>query len=355
MASGYILVADDNRINRMTLARMLEVQGHAVMLVEDGEQAFDMATSVPVDLVLLDLVMPGLDGYEVLEKLRADSRTQFLPVIIVSAMDDMASIVRCIKMGADDYVLKPFDPVLLRARIDNILERKILRDREARYLAQLEAEKEKSERLLLNVLPPAIARKLKNGHQIIADVLPDVSVLFADIVDFTSLTANLSPADLVRLLNRIFSAFDNLAAEYELEKIKTIGDAYMVVGGVPTPHPDHLEAVADMALAMQNIISAFVVNDRPLQMRIGIHCGSVVAGVIGTHKFSYDLWGDTVNIASRMEEQGLPGEIQVTEQVYRRLSERYTFQQRGLLTVRGHGAIPTYLLTGHTVPHPVPA
>jgi class 3 adenylate cyclase len=211
----------------------------------------------------------------------------------------------------------------------------------------LQLEQERSERLLLNVLPAPIAARLKQGEGVIADAFPDVTVLFADIVDFTRRSQRASPAQVVATLNELFSAFDRLAQRQGLEKIKTIGDAYMVAGGLPTPRPDHAEAIADMALAMQvEVARRADPSGQPLQVRIGIDTGPVEAGVIGTAKFSYDLWGDTVNTASRMESHGIAGCIQVTERTYQRLRDGYRFQRRGPIPVRGMGEMVTYVLVG---------
>jgi adenylate cyclase len=341
---GHILVVDDNRVNRLTLSRGLERQGHKVALAENGQQALDMLLVQSFDLMLLDIIMPELDGYEVLERVKGDSTLRDIPVIVVSALDEMESAVRCIEMGAEDYLPKPFDPVLLKARIDASLEKKRLRDQEQAYLWQLQLEREKSERLLLNILPEPIAERLKQGESVIADSFTDVTVMFADIVDFTPLSANMSPAELVALLNEIFSTFDQLAEQHDLEKIKTVGDAYMVVGGLPTPRPDHAEAVADMALDMQRV--RFTAHGEPIGIRIGIHTGPVVAGVIGTKKFSYDLWGDTVNTASRMASHGLGGRVQVSPATYERLRKKYSFEERGAIQVKGKGEMATYCLSG---------
>jgi PAS domain S-box-containing protein len=211
--------------------------------------------------------------------------------------------------------------------------------------AELRNQRQVAEKLLLNVLPQPIAERLKQGQKAIADHFAEATVLFADIANFTNFSAQISPIELVELLNRIFSAFDDLADRHGLEKIKTIGDAYMVVGGVPLPRPDHLMAVANMALDLQQAIAQFTTQDgQPLALRIGIHTGSVVAGITGTRKFFYDLWGDTVNIASRMESQGEVGRIQVTEAVYERLRKRYRLEERGAIEVKGRGAMTTYWL-----------
>ncbi|MBE9180840.1 adenylate/guanylate cyclase domain-containing protein [Oculatella sp. LEGE 06141] len=212
---------------------------------------------------------------------------------------------------------------------------------------ELEIEQQKSEQLLLNILPAAVAKQLKQEHRTIAESFSDVTVLFADIVDFTRLSAGIPPDEMVDLLNQIFSAFDQLADRHNLEKIKTIGDAYMVVGGLPVERADHIEAIADMALDMQTTMTRFTTRqNQALHIRIGINSGPVVAGVIGTKKFIYDLWGDTVNVASRMESQGLAGRIQVTETAYLKLKKHYWLEPRGSIEVKGKGAMMTYLLCG---------
>jgi class 3 adenylate cyclase len=210
---------------------------------------------------------------------------------------------------------------------------------------ELRRQRLNSERLLLNVLPQVIAERLKRGQKIIADSFTEATVLFADLVDFTKLSTSISPTELVELLNSVFSKFDQLADHHQLEKIKTIGDAYMVVAGLPVPRADHVRAIADIAIDMQHEITKINVQDgRPLSLRIGIHTGPVVAGVIGIRRFTYDLWGDTVNVASRMESQGEPERIQVTEAVYNRLKNGYNFEQRGSIAVKGKGDMMTYWL-----------
>jgi len=223
------------------------------------------------------------------------------------------------------------------------------RDITARKQAEeaLHAEKEKSERLLLNVLPQSIARRLKQETRTIADGFAEATILFADLVDFSQLADLIPPTELVYLLNELFSAFDELTERYGLEKIKTIGDAYMVAGGLPMPRKDHAEAIAEMALDMMAFVQRFnTTRGTTVKLRSGIHTGPVVAGVIGTKKFSYDLWGDTVNTASRMESHGVPGGIQVTQSTYERLREQYTFIERGRILVKSKGEMATWLLTG---------
>ena len=215
----------------------------------------------------------------------------------------------------------------------------------------LQAEQARSEGLLLNVLPAPIAARLKQGEAVIADRFPEVTVLFADLVDFTASSDRSSPERVVQVLADLFTAFDRLAARYGLEKIKTVGDAYMVAGGLPEPRPDHAEAVAEMALDVREEVGRHLdPGGRPLAVRIGIDTGPVVAGVIGRRKFSYDLWGDTVNVASRMESTGVPGCIQVTDRTYRRLRDGYRFERRGPVQVKGKGELVTWFLVGRDGP-----
>ncbi len=211
---------------------------------------------------------------------------------------------------------------------------------------ELVKEQEKSDRLLLNILPESIATKLKDGQNTIADAFAEVTILFADIVGFTMLSSQISPEELLIFLNEIFSAFDSLTEKYGLEKIKTIGDAYMVVGGLPNPSTNHAESIAEMALDMREELIKFnAKHHSTINIRIGINTGPAIAGVIGTKKFIYDLWGDAVNTAARMESHGLPGTIQVTKSTYNILRNKYLFEDRGIIHVKGKGDMNTYLLT----------
>jgi adenylate cyclase len=213
----------------------------------------------------------------------------------------------------------------------------------------LAEEQARSNTLLLNILPASIMKRLQNGETLIADSFPDVTVLFADIVGFTQMSAERDPADLVQMLNWIFSIFDGLTEHFGLEKIKTIGDAYMAASGIPTARADHAEAAATMALAIVRETQALCEQLRfDVQVRVGLHSGPVIAGVIGRKKFIYDLWGDTVNIASRMESHGEPGAIHCTEQFVDKLRNRFVFQPRGSMDIKGKGLLRTYFLVGRT-------
>ena len=219
------------------------------------------------------------------------------------------------------------------------------------FVQRLSEEQAKSEALLLNILPRQVAGRLKNSSATIADGFLEATILFADLAGFTKLSATLSPGQVVHLLNEVFSAFDQLAEKHGLEKVKTIGDAYMVVGGIPDLRPDHPEFVARMALEMRETVHA--INERNgwgLRLRIGMNTGPVVAGVIGLKKFIYDLWGDAVNIASRMESTGVENEIQVTRSTFDRLQDKFLFEPRGLVQVKGKGEMETFFLKGPRPP-----
>jgi adenylate cyclase len=329
------------------LARRLQRHSHTVETANTGEEALDSLKTGKFDLLLLNVIIPGMHGDEVLERIKSDTFLKDLPVIMISVPDRLNDVIRCISLGAEDYLPKPCDPVLLKVRIDAVLEKKQLRDKERAILAELQTAHEKSESLLLNLLPASIAVRLKDGEKSIVDSLSEATVLFADLAGFTPLCQELSALEIVSTLDQIFAAFDQLAKHRQLEKIKTIGAAYMAVGGVPNFRPDHAEAIADLALDMIAKLGEIVAqNGLPLELRIGIDTGPVIAGVIGQDKFSYDLWGNTVNTASRMESLGAPGRIQVSQHGYEQLKDSFQLEARDSIEVKGKGTMPTWWLLG---------
>jgi class 3 adenylate cyclase len=248
-------------------------------------------------------------------------------------------------MGADDFLIKPVNRILLHARLNNALEKKYFHDKEIQYQKQIKIEQEKSDKLLLNILPESIAKRLKNGESLIADDFEDSTVLFADLAGFTKLSSTISATDVVMQLNSIFSLFDGLLIKYSLEKIKTIGDCYMLVGGLPKPDKNHADSVARMALEMLDTIEQInTKTDQSLKVRIGINSGPVAAGVIGKEKFIYDLWGDTVNVASRMETFGSNSKIHVSSNTYLQLKDYYNFTKRDKINIPGKGTMQSYFL-----------
>lgn len=357
-----LLIVDDTASQRMLLAAILKAAGYYNLLVAgSAEQAFMLlggdhrSQEDEIDLVLMDISMPDMDGIEACRIIKATPAFQDLPVIMVTASTESADLQLAFDAGANDFISKPFNRIELLARVRSALRLKHEMDKRKAHEHELRAanealsikhqllqeEQERSEQLLLNILPQPIAQQLKHHKGIIAHSFNDVTVLFADIVDFTKLSSTILPEELVILLNEVFSRFDRLAELHGLEKIKTIGDAYMAVGGLSTQRYDHAQAVAEMALDMRDEVAK---HYNELEIRIGIATGPVVAGVIGTKKFSYDLWGNTVNMASRMESHGFGSSIQVTERTFKALRENYDFTPREDVWIKGHGKMRTYLL-----------
>ena len=486
---GVIVIVDDKPTNLGVLFDFLTDSGFKVLVAQDGESAIQKVEYAHPDLILLDVMMPGIDGFETCRRLKANPSTQDIPVIFMTALSETVDQVKGFDLGAVDYIIKPVQQEEVRARVNTHLTIRKLQQQLQEQNLQLQQEitekqqvehsrqqaeekyrsifenatdgifqitpngqyitanpalariygynspqelmaqlntttrqpyveptrhqalaalmqqsdtvsdfdsqvyrkdgsviwiseniravrdasddllhyegtvaniterkqteaalrlaRQKAEVLLLNVLPQPVAERLKRRQRTIAESFDEVTVLFADLVKFTEFSLSTSPTELVELLNVIFSKFDRLAEKHAVEKIKTIGDAYMAVAGLPTPRPDHAQAIAYMALDMQAAIAQF--NDdtgQNFKIRIGINSGPVVAGVIGIKKFSYDLWGDTVNTASRMESHGIPGCIQVTAATYELLKDQYRFEQREPIEVKGKGAMTTYLLKG---------
>ena len=349
--TGCILVVDDNDSNRDLLARQLARDGHAVEVAASAAEAFAYLQERSFDLILLDVLMPDVSGYEALLRLKGDAATSEIPVIMISALDELDSIVRCIEAGAVDYLPKPFAPPLLRARIRASLENKFLHDREREMMQEIRDAKERNEALLLSILPKAVVDRINDGASMVADHISEATILFADLVDFTPFSARMPAADVVGFLNLIFSEFDRLAERFGAEKIKTIGDAYMVAVGIPEPRADHAEICARLALAMREALEGIRADTgAPVRLRIGLHAGPAIAGVIGERKFAYDVWGSTVNIASRMESHGQPDRIHVSKTVAQRLDGKFMLSPRGPLEVKGAGLMETFFLDAEAEP-----
>jgi class 3 adenylate cyclase/CheY-like chemotaxis protein len=336
---GKILVVDDVAGNRDVLSRRLRREGHQVVTAESGLAALSRLAEEDFDLVILDILMPDMNGIEVLSRLKEEPRWWHIPVIMVSGLKEINAVAKCIEAGADDYLTKPFDPVLMRARINSGLEKKRSADREHLYLRQIETEKRRADSLLHAMLPSQIVDRLQAGEELIADRFEKVSILFADIVGFSPIAARLPPSDLVRRLDHMFGKFDLLAQEHRVEKIKTIGDAYMAACGVPEPASDHADRILALGRSMLKCLQDLPEGSEGFHIRIGIHSGPVVAGLIGRHRFVYDIWGETVNIASRLESQGVADRMQISEATRRALHGSWMFEPRRSVELRGIGTI----------------
>lgn len=346
-----ILIVDDKKPNILLLDRILRGGGYTdVNSTSDSRTVYDLHQANRYDLILLDLNMPAVDGFEVMESLKGLEADGYLPVLVITAEPDQK--LRALNAGAKDFVSKPFELAEVLIRVYNMIEVRLLHLETKKLYAQVLEEQKISERLLLNVLPHAIAERLKGRppgtyNDVIADSFKDVTVLFADIVGFTHLSEGVTPEVLVDVLNDIFSRFDVIADARGLEKIKTIGDAYMAVAGLPVPVEDHGARAAHMALDMIDAVERYNIgSEHKLKVRIGLSTGAVVAGVIGKRKFLYDVWGDTVNTASRMESHGVIGRIQVTDSTRASLSESFSLEARGPIDVKGKGEMNTWFLNG---------
>jgi adenylate cyclase len=348
-----LLIVDDQAANVLLLERLLRGAGYTdITSTQNPVEVCELHRKNNYDLILLDLRMPGLDGFQVMAGLKEIETEGYLPVLVITAQPDEK--VRALKAGARDFISKPFDLVEVLARVRNLLEVRLLNFVTKKLYEKVLAEQKVSERLLHNVLPQAIADRLKgrpevladNFAEVIVDSFPDVTVLFADIVGFTKFSEGVTAEILVEVLNEIFTRFDSIADHRGVEKIKTIGDSYMAAAGLPTQASNHAERAAHMALDMLEVMDRFNAQSHyPLDIRIGISTGAAVAGVIGKRKFLYDLWGDVVNTASRMESHGVTGRIQITESTRLCLGDTFQLENRGSIAVKGKGEMNTWFLS----------
>lgn len=325
-----ILIVDDKELNRDLLARGVHDDGHHALFAVNGREALEALEQHNVDLVLLDIMMPQVDGFEVLRRMKADTELRHIPVIVISASEQMASAVKCIEMGADDYLPKPWDPVLLKARIDSSLERKRLRDLELSHRDQIETEKRRADRLLGKLFPQFVLKDLMEDEKYPPRLFDDVAVMFADIVGFTRYCRNRKPEDIVPPLGRLVEAFEDLSQQYRLKKIKTIGDCFMSTAGIFDSIENPVLACIECA---QEMIDACPSISPNWNLRVGIHFGSVVAGVVGTTQHAFDLWGDTVNTASRIESYGSNGAVNLSSAAWQQV-DRYCRGESGFVETR---------------------
>jgi class 3 adenylate cyclase len=345
-----VLIVDDESFNRDVLAQELELLDHEGIAAVHGRDALERLGADAVDLILLDIMMPEMDGFEVLRRLKGDARLRHIPVIMISALDDVDSVVRCIELGADDYLPKPFDPVLLKARIGACLERKRWHDQEVAYLErierqmrEIERERARADRLLHAILPPSAVAELKARDRVTPKRYEQVAVLFGDIVSFTPYCERHPAEEVVANLDRLTRACEELVSAHGLEKIKTVGDGVVATANLLEPHADPVLASVCCAFAMAE---AARVNPAGWQIRIGIHLGPVVAGVVGGSKFTFDVFGDTVNVAARLSDLGTEGAVYLSEPAWRQLDGRARGQPLGPVALKGKGEIAVYRCEG---------
>jgi adenylate cyclase len=348
-----VLIVDDLPANVVLLERMLSGAGYAsVASTLDPRAVCDLHVKNDYDLIVLDLQMPVMDGFEVMEALKRVEKNGYLPVLVITAQPDHK--LRALKAGARDFISKPFDVAEVLTRVHNLLEVRLLHREIQRKNVELKtlfdqvvAERKVSERLALQVPPDSIAARLQARPDVTADSFADVTVVIADIVGFRDLTPAVAPERLTLLLEEIFADFDGQAKQRGLKRIKTLGNSYMAAAGVPVASRDHAVRAAHLALDMVAALERF--NERSghaLQVRVGIASGPVVAGVIGKRMYVYDVWGDAVNTASRMESHGVAGRVQVAESTRRLLDEPFELEERGALAVEGQGEVQTWFVAG---------
>lgn len=353
LLKARILVVDDQPANALLLERMLGGAGYvSVTSTLDPRVVCELHGKHHYDLILLDLQMPGMDGFQVMEGLKHIEQDGYLPVLVITAQPEHK--LRALRAGAKDFISKPFDIAEVLTRVHNMLEVRLLHvevrrknDELKRLFDQVVAERKVSERLALHVPPDSIAARLQARPDVTADSFAEVTVVIADIVGFAELTPAASHEQLGLTLDEIFTGFDGLARQRGLKKIKTLGNSYMAAAGVPVPAGDHAARAAHLSLDMIDELDRF--NQRrgtSLQVRVGIATGAVVAGVIGRRLYLYDIWGDAVNIASRMESHGVAGRVHVAESTRRLLGQPFLLEERGALDVPGTGAIKTWFVGG---------
>lgn len=324
---GRILVADDIKTNRDLLQRTLERLGHIVQIARTGTEVLEMVRNQEFDLVLLDIKMPEVNGIEVLTVIKSDPVFRDLPVIMISALSDIEVVARCIKLGAEDYLAKPFNSVLLSARIEACLKNRQL-------ALAINAAQAKTDQLLEVILPPLIIRELKEKDRVAPRRYENVAVLFADIVGFTTYCEGNPPETVMNRLGQLVERWEESAVKHGVEKIKTIGDAFMAAAGLWDTAEN---SVADCIHCGLEMIAATKTLASPWNLRVGIHIGPVVAGVMGKRKYLFDLWGDTVNTAARMESHGIPGAITLSSEAWSLVAHMGSGTSQGLVEVKGLG------------------
>lgn len=338
-----LLVAEDDPDIRDILAHTLAADGtREVVAVENGRTALEAIQAQPFDLVILDVLMPELSGLQVLERMRGMPEGRDVPVLVLTALDDRDTVVRALRAGADDRLTKPFDPVLLRARVAAALERKRLRDRERAYLAAIERERHRADELLHAIMPAPAVAELKASDRMVPRRFDDVTLLIADVVGFTAFCDSHPTEQVIRNLGDLIDWFEALAELHGLEKIKTIGDAFMATGNLLLPLADAPLAAVRCAFAMADAAGNLPV---PWTLRAAIHRGPVIAGVLGHSKLAFDLWGDTVNVTARLAAAGLEPGIYCTAAAMERLAGAVRAEPIDAIAVKGKGALEVWRCT----------
>lgn len=336
-----ILIADDDPVTQSILGDLVKNQGYEIVVTNNGTDAWNLLRDDPhIHVAFIDWVMPGIDGPSLCARIKEDIQDRYVYAIMITAKAEKADLIKGMDAGADEFISKPVHEGELISRL-RAGERMLACEQ------RLRAEMARADELLMNIMPPRIAARLKGGESYIADFFPSTSIMFLDIVGFTEWCLRMDAQAMVEQLNSLFALFDVEIARLGLEKIKSVGDAYLVAGGVPNPHPEHAQAMARLALAIQARIGEM--NKHRLQpwcIRTGITSGPVVAGVIGQKRFIYDVWGDTVNNASRLENAAKTNEILISETTRELIHREFDCESLGQIELKGIGKHNVWKLVG---------
>ncbi|WP_028581489.1 adenylate/guanylate cyclase domain-containing protein [Desulfogranum japonicum] len=345
-----ILVVEDSPVNQRLLCALLEKQGYDVTAVGSGIQALTYLQTTPFrlpDLILLDIIMPEMNGFDFCKYLKKNKSLEDIPVIFISSLGSASDKLHAFNVGGVDYITKPFHPGEVMARIATHLKLCKLQRQLEEKNRQLQVEKQKSEGLLRNVLPIRVAQELIQTGECRPQSFDPVTVCFVDIVNFTRISSSLPPETVIQELNDIFTAFDAITHAHQCERMKTIGDAYLCATGIPEPDARHAHKMAEVSLDMIDfMVRRNLVADLKWEIRIGLHTGKVVGGIVGTDKYLFDIFGDTVNIASRIESLSLPMYINVSDELYLLLENDFLFSDPRSVHIKGKGLEQTYFLLG---------
>lgn len=335
--SARILIVEDEQFSRTLMLRHLNREGFTdVTEAVDGKQALELLRQQNFDLVLSDLQMPEMDGLELLRQMKQDTKLALIPLIIVSSIEETHKIAESIEFGAEDHLAKPFNPYILRARVNACLEKKRLRDQEKKYLLDIKREKKRSEELINVIFPAAVSYELRTKGSVSPRRCENVAILFCDIIGFTKYCEENPPEVVASNLQTLFEAYEEVTQRYQMEKIKTIGDAFMAAAGLTNNDNYPLHTAIKCGLEMAE---ATLKTGIGWQVRIGVNAGPVVAGVVGKLKYSYDVWGNTVNIASRMTGQASANTVAMSVDCWLKVQDDFKARTLGMREIKGIGNV----------------
>jgi DNA-binding response OmpR family regulator len=338
-----ILIVEDDPFSADYLEQELDDLGYDSFRATNGKEALAVVDVQTPDLILLDIMMPVMDGFTVLGHLKNSPDTRSIPVIVISALNDLQSLVKGIEMGAEDFLPKPFDPVLLKARLTNALQKRLWQMQEQEYLREIESAKQRIDDLLHVILPDPVVCELITDNKVLPREYPEVAVLFADVADFTRYTETHAVEQVVDNLQRLVVAYENLAIKWKIQKIKTIGDSFMAAGSLLELLENPVFNCVQCGLEMVRFAHEMGVG---WEVRVGIHIGPLIAGVVGKRQYLFDIWGDTVNTAQRVQSYGEIGYVNLSQQAWERVKTEYPGSAKIAREVKSKGLLDIYLVKG---------